>query len=119
MGLIQDFKLAMRTLKKSPAFAIAVIVTLAIGIGANTAIYSLTQALVFRPIAISDPDAVVLVVIGGAEKLVGSIVFGVSPTDARTIASAVLTLIAVSFLASYLPARRASRVDPATVLRTE
>jgi putative ABC transport system permease protein len=55
----------------------------------------------------------------GAERLVGGIVFGVSPTDATTIAGAAVTLFAVSFLASYLPARRASRVDPAMVLRTE
>lgn len=58
-GLIQDFRHALRGLARAPGFAIASILTLAIGIGANTAIYSLTQALVFRPVAISDPETVV------------------------------------------------------------
>jgi hypothetical protein len=61
----------------------------------------------------------VAVVVAGGEKLVGSLVFGVSPIDPASIAGAVLTLFAVSCFASYLPAHRASRVDPATVLRTE
>lgn len=59
MGLVQEFRYALRALRKSPAFAIASILTLAIGIGANTAIYSLAQALIFRPIAIPEPDRVV------------------------------------------------------------
>jgi putative ABC transport system permease protein len=59
MGLIHDVRLALRTLKRAPAFAIASILTLAIGIGANTAIFSLTQALILRPIAIPEPDRVV------------------------------------------------------------
>jgi predicted permease len=58
-GLIHDFRYALRGLAKSPAFAIASIATLAIGIGANTAIYSLAQALIFRPVAIQEPDRVV------------------------------------------------------------
>jgi putative ABC transport system permease protein len=61
----------------------------------------------------------VALVVAGGEKLVGSLVFGVSPIDPASIAGAVLTLLAVSCFASYLPAHRASRVDPATVLRTE
>jgi putative ABC transport system permease protein len=59
MGLIQDVRDAVRALTKAPAFAIASILTLAIGIGANTAIYSLAQALIFTPVAIADPDRVV------------------------------------------------------------
>ena len=59
MGLIQDLRHAVRTLMRAPAFATASILTLAIGIGANTAIYSLARALIFKPVAISDPDRVV------------------------------------------------------------
>jgi ABC-type lipoprotein release transport system permease subunit len=64
-------------------------------------------------------SAGVLVVMTGAERLIGSIVFGVSPTDAITLAGAAVILLGTSLLASYIPARRAGRVDPVTVLRTE
>ena len=59
MGMLHDFRYALRALRKSPAFAIAAVLTLAIGIGANTAIFSLAQSLIFKPIAIPDPDRVV------------------------------------------------------------
>jgi predicted permease len=54
-----------------------------------------------------------------AGRLVSTLVFGLTPTDATTIAAAAGVLCAVSALAAYLPARRASRVDPAIALRAE
>jgi putative ABC transport system permease protein len=48
-----------------------------------------------------------------------SFLFGVSDTDPLTFVSVSLLLIAVSFAASYLPARRAMAVDPVTALRRE
>jgi putative ABC transport system permease protein len=61
----------------------------------------------------------IVLVVSAAEPVMGSLVFGLNPTDTSTIAGAAATLLAVSCLASYMPARRASRVDPATVLRME
>jgi ABC-type antimicrobial peptide transport system permease subunit len=52
-------------------------------------------------------------------KYVSSMLFGLVPNDPATIAVAVLSLCSVAALAGYIPARRASRVDPMVALRYE
>src|SRR5581483_5217245 len=54
-----------------------------------------------------------------AGRLVASLLFGLRPADLSTIALSVLVLSAATLAAGYIPARRASRVDPATALRFE
>jgi putative ABC transport system permease protein len=49
--------------------------------------------------------------------LAANLLFGVQPRDAMTFASATLTLVLVAIAAAYIPARRATRVEPATTLR--
>jgi ABC-type antimicrobial peptide transport system permease subunit len=60
-----------------------------------------------------------VVVALAAGRFVSSLVYGLSATDGATIVIAVAVLACVSALAAYLPARRASRIDPATALRSE
>jgi ABC-type antimicrobial peptide transport system permease subunit len=54
-----------------------------------------------------------------AGRLLSGLLFGVAAADAVTIAGVMVTLTAVAALASLIPARRATRVDPVTALRYE
>jgi putative ABC transport system permease protein len=57
--LLRNVRFAVRLLSKSPGFALATIITLALGIGANTAIFTVTSALLLRPFPYHDPEQIV------------------------------------------------------------
>ena len=58
--ILQDVRFALRLLRKQPTFTITAIITLALGIGANTVIFSFVDAMFLRPFAFPDQDRVVL-----------------------------------------------------------
>jgi hypothetical protein len=58
-SLVQDARFALRSLRKNPAFAATVILTLGLGIGANTAIFSLVDALMLRQLPVERPHELI------------------------------------------------------------
>src|SRR5580704_6887545 len=59
-GLANDLRLTFRRFRKSPGFTLAVILTLSLGIGATTAIFSLVAGVLLRPLPSKDPDRLVV-----------------------------------------------------------
>ena len=90
--VVNDLRFAVRSLLKHRAFAAVIVATLALGIGANTAIFSVVNAALLRPLPFPDPAT-----------FVGLSVF----------------LVVVAALASYLPARDAARTDPMVAMRAD
>jgi putative ABC transport system permease protein len=60
-SLLQNFKFALRSLRKSPTLTAAVVLTLALCIGATTAIFSVVYTVLFRPLPYTDPEGLLLI----------------------------------------------------------
>jgi predicted permease len=83
-ALAQDSVLAIRLLRRTPMVSAVAVLSLAIGIGANTAIFTLTRALLFRPLAVADPASLVLFAWSSGENVLPPMISGFTTTDPRT-----------------------------------
>src|SRR5262249_45298454 len=78
-SLLQDFRFALRQLRLNPGFTAVAILTLALGIGANTAIFSVVNAALLRPLPFGTPSS--LVMVWGRDPINGIPGFPVSGPD--------------------------------------
>src|SRR5215204_6355328 len=76
---LQDLRYGVRILLKQPGFTFVAVITLALGIGANTAIFSLVNSILLRPLPFREPDRVVRLI--QASPKLGLATWGVSQAD--------------------------------------
>src|SRR5215217_8212336 len=81
--LSHDLALGARTLRKNPAFALTAIFTLALGIGASTAIFSVVNAVLLRPLPYGDADR--LTIVTQDLRVRGVVDFPIGPGDVPDI----------------------------------
>lgn len=122
-NLLRDLRHGFRSLARNPGFSLVAVLILTLGIGANTAMFTVANAVLFRPLSYHDPDRLVVIGYRGTTvapaDFLQAMLYGVGPNDPATFVLVLALLGLVGVVASWIPARRASRVNPVVALRSE
>ncbi|HEV3409497.1 MAG TPA: ABC transporter permease [Chthoniobacterales bacterium] len=108
--LLHDFRYAMRMLAKSPGFTAVAVLSLALGIGANTAIFSVLNAVLLKALPFNEPESIVLV--WGAHQKRGLTRAQLSATDVADIRKRNSVFEEIATYASVRPAISDGRGEP-------
>ncbi|HEY6332446.1 MAG TPA: ABC transporter permease, partial [Blastocatellia bacterium] len=100
-GILNDIRYAARALRKSPAFASVAILTLALGIGANTTIFSVVYSVLLKPLPYSHPDR--LVWVSGTNHDKGINEEGLAPADFIDLKSGNHSFEEMSIVSGFMP----------------
>ena len=77
--MLQDLRLAVRSLRQAPGFAAAAILTFAIGTGATSAVFTVLHAVLLKPLPYADPDRLVVLLHEGQFPVMERIAVDVLP----------------------------------------
>ncbi len=110
---LKDFAFGIRTLRKNPAFAITALVTLALGIGASTAIFSVVNAVLLKPLPYSQADQLVIVTSDMRNRHV--VDFPIAPGDLKDIRDQVKSLDGVAGVITFPTPLTGDESDPVQI----
>src|SRR5580658_6794545 len=103
--LFGDLRYAFRTLRKSPGFTLIAMLSIALGVGANTAMFSFVDAMVFRPLPVKSPGSIVALHVTAPGTALGN----VSYPDYADLRDQAKTLQSVVSFTTFMAGISASR----------
>jgi putative ABC transport system permease protein len=107
---LKDFAFGIRTLRKNPAFAITALVTLALGIGASTAIFSVVNAVLLKPLPYAHADRLVIVTSDMRNRHVTD--FPIAPGDLKDIRDQIKAFDGVAGVVTFQTPLTGDESDP-------
>ncbi|MGH7655374.1 MAG: ABC transporter permease [Gemmatimonadaceae bacterium] len=110
---LKDFAFGIRTLRKNPAFAVTALVTLALGIGASTAIFSVVNAVLLKPLPYANADR--LVIVESDMRARKAFDYPISPADLKDIREQVKGLDGVAGVITFPAPLTGDDADPIQV----